>query len=95
MRLAASIPVALYPLFIVGMLVARVGGEAGMLLSLMFWLFIGIWEWSYLAPAVGWALLKNHRELAKGLALGGIIIAIANGAAWGIGMFLGVTQWAQ
>jgi hypothetical protein len=95
MRLALSIPVALYPLLFVGMLLARVGGEAGAGLSLAYWLFIGVWEWAYLAPAIGWALAKPHREMASGLALGGIIIAIANGAALGIGMYLGVTQWAQ
>jgi hypothetical protein len=95
MRLAASIPVALYPLAIVGMVLARVDGEAGLLISLGFWLLIGAWEWLYLAPAIGWALAKKHHELAKGLALGGLIIVIANGAAWGVGAYLGMKQWAQ
>ena len=95
MRIAASVPVALYPLLFVGMLLFRVGGEAGLGLTLAFWLFIGVWEWLYLAPAIGWALAKKHPEIAKGLALGGVIIGVTNAAAWGIGMYLGVRQWAQ
>ena len=95
MRIAASIPVALYPLVFLVMLLARVDPEGGMVIALAFWLFIGIWEWLYLAPAIGWALLKRRMEIAKGLALGGFLIAIANVGAWGIGYFLGVRQWAQ
>ena len=95
MRLALSVPVASYPLLFAGMLLARVGGESGLGITLFFWLFIGAWEWLYLAPAIGWALVKKHPEMAKGLALGGVIIAITNGAAWAMGMYLGVRQWAQ
>ena len=95
MRVAFSLPVALYPLLFLGMLLARVGGEAGLVLSLAFWLFIGVWEWLYLGPAIGWALTKKHVETAKGLTLGGLIIAITNGVAWGIGMYMGVRQWVQ
>ena len=95
MRVAALIPVAMSPLAFAGMLLAHVGGEAGMLLTVMYWLFIGIWQWLYLAPAIGWALSTHRRDMAKGLALGGLIISIANATAWGIGMYLGVTQWPK
>jgi hypothetical protein len=41
------------------------------------------------------AKVKKHPEIAKGLALGGGIISLTNGLAWGVGMYLGVRQWAQ
>ena len=95
MRLAALIPVAMCPLAFAEMLLARVGGEAGMLLTVVYWLLVGVWEWLYLAPAIAWALATHRRDMANGLALGGLIIALTNATAWGIGMYLGVTQWPK
>jgi hypothetical protein len=55
-----------------------VGGEAGLGLFYVYWLYIGVSQCVYLAPGIAVALLRKRPALASGLLRGGGIIAVAN-----------------
>jgi hypothetical protein len=88
-RMALSGPLLFYFLLFVVMIVFRVEGEAGLGLTLSYWLFIGAAQCVYLVPAVALALLRSRRQVAWGLIRGGGIIAVVNLVAWGLGLWIG------
>jgi hypothetical protein len=88
MRLALSGPILFYVVVLLGMLAAQVEGEAGLGLTLAYWLFIGVSQLLYLAPGIAIAVWRGQRTVAKGLALGGVIIAAVDALAWIIGVYV-------
>jgi hypothetical protein len=46
--------------------------------------FIGAAQLAYMVPAIGIAVARGHRRLAKGLLLAAAIVALLNGACWGL-----------
>jgi hypothetical protein len=87
-RLAISLPLLFYTGFLLVMLAGRVEGEAGLGLTLAYWLFIGLAQLIYLIPAIAVALWRKRSQVAKGLAIGGAIIAIVDAVAWVLGVYV-------
>jgi hypothetical protein len=87
-RLAVSGTILFYPVLLLGMLVGRVEGEASLGLTLAYWLFIGLSQLIYLIPAIVIAAWRGRPTVAKGLALGGAIIAAVDAIAWAVGVYV-------
>src|SRR5258707_90795 len=66
-RLAVSAPLLVYMALFFGMLAWRVEGEAGLGLTLAYWLFIGLAQLIYIVPCIVVAAWRHRPELAKGL----------------------------
>jgi hypothetical protein len=87
-RLAISLPLLFYIAFLLLMLAGRVDGEAGLGVTLAYWLFIGLAQLIYLIPAIGVAIWRRRSGVAKGLAIGGAIIGIVDVVAWVLGVYV-------
>jgi hypothetical protein len=86
-RLALSAPIIVYMAMFVVMFFF-VDGESGLGVTLAYWLLIGLAQLIYLVPTIAIVAWRGRTDLAKGLALGGGIIAAADLAAWGLGVYV-------
>jgi hypothetical protein len=87
-RLALYGPIAAYVGLLLVLIVARVEGEAGLGLTLSYWLFIGVSQLAYILPAIGMALWLKRRGVAVGMIQGAGLVALLNAVAWFIGYYL-------
>jgi hypothetical protein len=87
-RLALYGPIAFYALLFLVLMLAQVEGEAGLGLTLAYWLFIGVSQLAYLVPGIALALVMKRRGVAAGLAQGAGLVAALNGIAWVVGYYV-------
>jgi hypothetical protein len=73
----------------IALIVFGVEGEAGLGLTLSYWLFIGLSQCLYLIPAIGVAVVTKRPQVAWGLVRGGGIIAVVNVVASVLGRYIG------
>jgi hypothetical protein len=89
LALYGSIPFMFAIMLILAFVPVDVDAEWG----IAYWLFIGVIQWIYLLPGAVLALALRRRQLAKGLLLGGAIVAGLNLGAWGLGLALNRLGW--
>ena len=87
-RLALYGPIAFYVLLLLVLIVVRVEGEAGLGLTLSYWLFIGVSQLAYILPAIGVALWLKRRGVAVGMIQGAGLVALLNAVAWFVGYYV-------
>ena len=87
-RLALYGPLAFYVVLAASLAIFQVEGEAGLGITLMYWLFIGVSQVVYLIPGIGVALIAKRRGLAWGMVRGAGIIAVLDGVAWLVGYYV-------
>jgi hypothetical protein len=70
-------------------------GQEGGLIVLPFWVFLGVFEWIYLAPLA--LLLRRLRFVAasKGVWLGGVLVILMTGLYWGGLGVMSLVYWRQ
>ena len=90
-RVALSGTLLGFMVLIAGMLT----GHVERWIALPYWLFIGLVQWAYLVPGIAIAAWRRRGKLAKGLALGGGIVAAVNALAWVIGVYLTHARWPE
>ena len=88
MRLALYGPLVFYLVLVALLIVLQVEGEAGLGLTLSYWLFIGVSQLIYLIPSIVVAIVISRRQVAWGMARGAGVVAILNAGAWFIGYYL-------
>ena len=70
-------------------------GNDGYLMVLPFWVSLGVVQWIYIAPLAMLARRFSRNGLAKGLLIGGGVVALANLTYWlGLG-YLGLQSRAE
>jgi hypothetical protein len=75
------------------MIVAEAIQKGGAEYVLMFWAFLGLFQWIYLLPVALLARWIGFRFIAHGIWISGAVVMLLTAMCWGPPMLIGAAQW--